>query len=50
MEWKMPDLGEGVQEGEVVQWLVREGDSVTMDQHLVEVMTDKANVELPSSF
>lgn len=49
MEWKMPDLGEGVQEGEIVKWLVKEGDSVALDQHLVEIMTDKATMEIPSS-
>lgn len=48
MEWKMPDLGEGVQEGEIVKWLVKEGETVSMDQPLVEVMTDKATMELPS--
>ncbi|MDO8527179.1 MAG: dihydrolipoamide acetyltransferase family protein [Deltaproteobacteria bacterium] len=47
MEWKMPDLGEGVQEGEVIRWLVKEGDKVTFDQHLVEIMTDKATMEIP---
>jgi len=49
MEWKMPDLGEGVQEGEIVKWLIKEGDRVSMDQHLVEIMTDKATMEIPSS-
>ena len=49
MDWKMPDLGEGVQEGEVVRWLVKEGDTVSLDQHLVELMTDKATMEIPSS-
>jgi len=47
MEWKLPDLGEGIVEGEIVKWLVREGDSVAHDQHLVEIMTDKATMELP---
>src|ERR1700728_3038300 len=46
---KLPDIGEGVTEGEIVRWLVKEGDSVTHDQPLVEVMTDKATVEIPSS-
>jgi len=50
MEWKLPDLGEGIQEGEIVKWLVDEGDSVSIDQPLVEIMTDKATMELPSSF
>ena len=47
-EFRLPDLGEGVAEGEVVRWLVRVGDSVGEDQPLVEVMTDKATVEIPS--
>jgi len=49
MDWKMPDLGEGVQEGEILKWLVKEGDKVSLDQHLVELMTDKATMEIPSS-
>lgn len=49
MEWKMPDLGEGVQEGEILKWLVKEGEKVSVDQHLVEIMTDKATMEIPSS-
>src|SRR3990167_7077934 len=49
MQWKMPDLGEGVQEGEVIKWLVKEGDRVSLDQHLVEIMTDKATMEIPAS-
>src|SRR3954451_9416446 len=44
----MPDIGEGVVEGEIVSWRVKEGDKVKLDQPLVEVMTDKATVELPS--
>jgi pyruvate dehydrogenase E2 component (dihydrolipoamide acetyltransferase) len=44
----MPDIGEGVVEGEIVAWKVKEGDKVKLDQPLVEVMTDKATVELPS--
>src|SRR6185503_13872094 len=44
----MPDIGEGVVEGEIVGWKVKEGDKVKLDQPLVEVMTDKATVELPS--
>jgi pyruvate dehydrogenase E2 component (dihydrolipoamide acetyltransferase) len=47
-EFKLPDLGEGVAEGEIVAWKVKEGDSVKDDQPLVEVMTDKATVEIPS--
>jgi pyruvate dehydrogenase E2 component (dihydrolipoamide acetyltransferase) len=44
----MPDIGEGVVEGEIVAWKVKEGERVVLDQPLVEVMTDKATVELPS--
>jgi pyruvate dehydrogenase E2 component (dihydrolipoamide acetyltransferase) len=47
-EFKLPDIGEGVVEGEVVRWLVKEGDVVREDQPLVEVMTDKATVEIPA--
>ena len=43
---KLPDIGEGVAEGEIVRWLVRVGDGVKEDQPLVEVMTDKASVEI----
>jgi len=43
-----PDVGEGIEEGRIVEWLVAEGQSVTMDQPLVKVETDKAVVELPS--
>ncbi|HLT28767.1 MAG TPA: dihydrolipoamide acetyltransferase family protein [Myxococcaceae bacterium] len=48
-EFKLPDLGEGVVEGEIVKWLVEEGDTLTEDQGVVEVMTDKATVTVPSS-
>lgn len=48
LEFKLPDIGEGVTEGEMVQWLVKAGDSVNQDQSLAEVMTDKATVEIPS--
>jgi pyruvate dehydrogenase E2 component (dihydrolipoamide acetyltransferase) len=47
-EFRLPDIGEGVAEGEVVQWFVKEGDSIREDQALVSVLTDKANVEIPS--
>ena len=47
-EFKLPDIGEGVHEGEIVQWLVKPGDSVAEDQPLVEVMTDKVTAEIPS--
>jgi 2-oxoisovalerate dehydrogenase E2 component (dihydrolipoyl transacylase) len=46
----MPDLGEGLEEGEIVAWLVTEGDTVTLNQPLVEVETAKAVVEIPSPF
>lgn len=46
----MPDLGEGLEEGEIVAWLVAEGDRVTLNQPLVEVETAKATVEIPSPF
>lgn len=47
-EINLPDIGEGVTEGELVKWLVKEGESVLADQPLAEVMTDKASVEIPS--
>jgi len=47
-ELRLPDVGEGVAEGEIVRWLVSEGDRVREDDLLVEVLTDKANVEIPS--
>src|SRR5688572_7922305 len=47
-EFKLPDIGEGLTEGEVVKWLVKEGDAVQSEQPMVEVMTDKATVEITS--
>jgi pyruvate dehydrogenase E2 component (dihydrolipoamide acetyltransferase) len=47
-EFRLPDIGEGVAEGEVVKWFVHEGDSIAEDAPLVSVLTDKANVEIPS--
>jgi len=48
IEFKLPDIGEGVAEGEIVQWLVKAGDQVAEHQSVVEVMTDKATVEIPA--
>ncbi|MCW5851649.1 MAG: 2-oxo acid dehydrogenase subunit E2 [Anaerolineae bacterium] len=47
-EFKLPDVGEGIHEAEVLKWLVNVGDIVRRDQPVVEVQTDKAVVELPS--
>jgi pyruvate dehydrogenase E2 component (dihydrolipoamide acetyltransferase) len=47
-EFRLPDIGEGLAEGEVVRWLVKEGDALVEDQPMVEVMTDKATVEIGS--
>ena len=47
-EFRMPDLGEGVAEGEIVRWLVAAGQEVAEDDPLVEIQTDKATVEVPS--
>jgi len=49
-EFKLPDLGEGVHEGQIVRWCVAEGDHVAEDQPLMEVETDKAAVEIPSPY
>ncbi len=49
IEVTLPDVGEGVTEGEMVKWLVSVGDSVVADQPVAEVMTDKATVEVPTS-
>jgi pyruvate/2-oxoglutarate dehydrogenase complex dihydrolipoamide acyltransferase (E2) component len=46
----LPDLGEGLEEGEIVAWLVAEGDEVALNEPLVEVETAKATVEIPSPF
>jgi pyruvate/2-oxoglutarate dehydrogenase complex dihydrolipoamide acyltransferase (E2) component len=47
-EFKLPDLGEGLTEGEIARWLVSEGDEIAEDQPLVEIQTDKTTVEIPS--
>jgi pyruvate dehydrogenase E2 component (dihydrolipoamide acetyltransferase) len=47
-DFRFPDLGEGVTEGEIKKWLVKEGDVVKQDQSIAEVETDKAVVEMPS--
>src|SRR5690606_23856068 len=49
-ELRLPELAESVVEGEIVRWLVEEGERVELDQPVVEVMTDKVTVELPSPF
>ena len=49
-EFKLPDVGEGVAEGEIRKWLVKEGESVREFQPLAEIMTDKVNVEMTSPF
>lgn len=49
-EFKFPDVGEGIAEGEIVRWLVKEGDAIKEDQDLVEVETDKAVLTLNSPY
>ena len=49
-EFKLPDLGEGLTDGEVVRWLVKEGEVVTLNQPIVEVETAKAVVEIPAPY
>jgi len=48
--FKLPDLGEGLAEGEVARWLVQEGQTLAEDDPLVEIQTDKATVEIPSPY
>lgn len=50
LQFKLPDIGEGVTEGEIVKILVSVGEEVKVDQPLVEVMTDKVNVQVPSPY
>ena len=47
-EFKFPDVGEGITEGEIVKWLIKEGDKVREDQVIGEIETDKAIVQIPS--
>lgn len=49
-DFKLPDIGEGLTEAEIVRWLVAEGETVEADQPIVEVETDKAVVEIPSPY
>ena len=47
-DFRLPDVGEGIAEAEIVRWLVHEGETVTLDQPIVEIQTDKAIVEVPA--
>src|SRR5438067_3914437 len=49
-DFKLPDLGEGLTEGEILKWLVQPGDEVKLNQPIVEVETAKAAVEIPSPY
>ena len=49
-EFNLPDLGEGLTEGEILQWLVDVGDTITLNQPIVEVETAKAAVEIPAKW
>ena len=48
MDLRLPDLGEGVMEGEIVKWHVKAGDAIKEDQIVLEIMTDKATMEIPA--
>src|SRR5437660_2441757 len=50
MDFRLPELGEGVYEAELVAWQVKEGDTVERAQNLMEVLTDKATMEVPAPF
>src|ERR1700722_10431637 len=50
MDFALPEIGEGVYEAELTQWLVKPGDRGKRGQNLLEVMTDKATMEVPSPF
>ena len=47
-EFRLPDIGEGIHEGEIVKWFVAKGDKINEDDILLEVQNDKAVVEIPS--
>ena len=47
-QFKLPDLGEGITEGEILKWMANVGDQIREDQPLVEIMTDKVNVQIPA--
>jgi len=47
-QFKLPDVGEGIHEAEILKWLVAEGDTVAVNQPILEIQTDKAVVEIPS--
>ena len=47
-EFRLPDIGEGIHEGEVVKWFVAKGDKINEDDTLLEIQNDKAVVEIPS--
>ena len=47
-EFRLPDIGEGVAEGEILKWMAKVGDQIKEDQPLVEIMTDKVNVQIPA--
>ncbi|MDQ4039008.1 MAG: 2-oxo acid dehydrogenase subunit E2, partial [Actinomycetota bacterium] len=49
-QFRLPDVGEGLTEGEILQWLVAVGDTVVVNQPIVEVETAKAAVELPCPY
>ena len=49
-DFKLPDLGEGLTEGEILKWLVSVGETVTQNQPIVEVETAKAAVEIPAKW
>jgi len=49
-EFNLPDLGEGLTEGEILKWLVNVGDTVALNQPIVEVETAKAAVEIPAKW